>query len=166
MFILLQVAWFHSIYLMVIIKVWQNEKNYPIRKRKGITVLIQWMTNGGNFESIPDFFFFFSKCLSWQNHCFFLPVFPPSSPSFLPHSLFFSRFTSFVNLQQGLFVVRKKSTELKQSEDSGFETQGPLIMNDLEWSFKLVEYPWGLSPSHGYGTNTRRLSRLLNVTHW
>lgn len=53
-------------------------------------------------------------------------------------------------------MVKKKSTELKELEDLGFETQGPLIMRDLEWSFRLEEYPWGLSPSHGYGTNTQR----------
>lgn len=100
MFVVLQVASFHSIDLVVIIKVWQHEENYPIRKRKGIAVWIQWMTNGGNFKPIPDFFFFFwqmPSCLWLQNHYFFPPSFPAfssfpcssaspwgPSPSFLP----------------------------------------------------------------------------------
>lgn len=55
---------------------------------------------------IKTSFFFFANAefLLLLLHSFFLP------PFLLPLLLFFSRFTSFVNLKQGLLVVRKKNS--------------------------------------------------------
>lgn len=87
MFILLQVAWFHIIYPMVILKVWQNEKNYPIRKRKGIAVLIQWMTT----VEISNQFKIFFKQMPIITESLFLPSYLPYLfPYFLSFFLPFS----------------------------------------------------------------------------